>query len=94
MSPLEREAAFTVWEHIGKCMGIDGIPDTLDQLFEWAEEYERQNMVFEPQNKEVAWETVRLLLFHIPKFTRPMFYPLVSEYKESLFDDEHQLMSS
>jgi hypothetical protein len=79
MSLLEKEASFTVWEHIGKCMGIEGIPDTLDKLCKWAEQYEQKAMVFAPQNKEVANETVRLLLYHVPRVLRPLLHPAVSE---------------
>jgi hypothetical protein len=79
MSRLEQEAAFTVWEHIGKCMGIEGIPDSLVELQAWAENYEKKEMVYAPQNTKVARETVNLLLYHVPRPLRRLLFPLVGE---------------
>lgn len=81
MSALEKESIFTVWEHIGKCMGIEGIPDTLQGLIDWAEKYGQKEMVYAPQNTTVGVETVNLLLYHVPTFMRKPLFPLVGEFQ-------------
>lgn len=80
LSELELEALYTVFYHIGRCMKIEGIPDTRKGLYDWADAYERKYMVFAPQNKAVAVETVNLLLHHVPHSLRPPFFPIVCEY--------------
>lgn len=35
MSPLEQQAFFVYWEHIGQKMGITDIPPGLDELRLW-----------------------------------------------------------
>lgn len=65
-SALEKEALFALFYHIGRCMEITDIPDNLEDLLEWSENYERNYMVFQGCNKEVADHTTNLLLYALP----------------------------
>ncbi|KAF8756047.1 hypothetical protein RHS01_04842 [Rhizoctonia solani] len=51
---LERQAYFVFWSEIGRRMGINNIPGTLEALVEWCEEYEQTNMVPSQTSKTVA----------------------------------------
>ncbi|KAG0098438.1 hypothetical protein BGZ93_000087 [Podila epicladia] len=66
---LERNALLAHWTYIGKGMGIKNIPDNLDDLMSWSEEYESQHAVFDKNNIKIAEATVSLLLSMTPKFT-------------------------
>lgn len=70
LTPLERQAYFVFWSEIGRRMGIHNIPETLRDLQEWCEEYERANMLPSPINKTVAEETIKLLLYHVPPIAK------------------------
>jgi hypothetical protein len=70
-SALEEEALFCTWYHIGRGMGITGIPDTIDGVRAWAQEYEAQHMVYADSNRAVGQYTVDLLLYHAPLWLRP-----------------------
>lgn len=82
-SQLEKEAMFALFYHIGRCMGIEHIPETREELIEWTVNYEKQHMVFEDCNKEVAEHTTNLLLYSLPKFLHGFARNMVS----SLMDD-------
>ncbi|CAE6413031.1 unnamed protein product [Rhizoctonia solani] len=70
LTPLERQAYFVFWSEIGRRMGINNIPETIEDLVEWCEEYERINMVPSQTSKTVAELTTALLLYHVPPFAR------------------------
>ncbi|CCO28303.1 hypothetical protein BN14_02298 [Rhizoctonia solani AG-1 IB] len=70
LTPLERQAYFVFWSQIGRRMGINNIPETIEDLVEWCEEYERVNMVPSQTSKVVAELTTALLLYHVPPFAR------------------------
>lgn len=80
LSPLEKEALFTVMYHVGRCMKIEGVPDTLEKFDAWTEAFEQRRLVFAPQNHTVAVETVNLLLWAVPPWMRGPFFPVVGEY--------------
>ncbi|KAG8762138.1 hypothetical protein FRC11_010969 [Ceratobasidium sp. 423] len=70
LTPLERQAYFVFWSEIGRRMNIQNIPETLEDLVEWREEYERVNMVPSLAGKTVAELTTSLLLYHVPPFAQ------------------------
>lgn len=82
LTPLALAAVFY---HVGQCMGIQVIPDTLQELAAWSEAYERKAMVFAPQNNTVAVKTVELLLWHVPEFARPPLFHVICEYNVVVF---------
>ncbi|PPQ67784.1 hypothetical protein CVT25_009088 [Psilocybe cyanescens] len=66
-SPLERHAYYIFWFEIGKRMGIKDIPDSLQGLIEWSEEYEERHMVPAQSNHELAEYTLDELLSAVPR---------------------------
>ncbi|TKY87315.1 hypothetical protein EX895_003992 [Sporisorium graminicola] len=83
MSALEKEALFAIFYHIGRCMGIKDIPDSLDDFLEWSENYERNYMHFQQCNRDVADHTTNLLMYALPSFLHGFARKLVA----SLMDD-------
>ncbi len=77
MTPLEIEALFTVWYHMGRCMRIEHIPETIEGLREWAEAYEAEHMVYDKANGAVARYTVDILLYSVPRFLHGAGYQVV-----------------
>ncbi|PWY98509.1 hypothetical protein BCV70DRAFT_201818 [Testicularia cyperi] len=67
-SELEKEAIFSLYYHIGRCMGITNIPDSRADFIEWSVRYEEDQMVYTKTNQEVAQHTVNLLLYSLPRF--------------------------
>ncbi|KAF9108488.1 hypothetical protein BGX29_011744 [Mortierella sp. GBA35] len=66
MTWLEKNALFAVWTYHGQNMKIENIPETFDELAQWAEKYERENMVYAPSNAAIASATTSLLLSKAP----------------------------
>ncbi|CBQ72139.1 conserved hypothetical protein [Sporisorium reilianum SRZ2] len=83
LSALETEALFALFYHLGRCLGIQDIPDTLADLIEWSQDYERNYMRFEQCNQDVADHTTNLLLYALPSFLHGFARKLVA----SLMDD-------
>ncbi|QRV97467.1 hypothetical protein RhiJN_25486 [Ceratobasidium sp. AG-Ba] len=52
LTPMERQAYFVYWSEIGRRMNIQNIPETLEDLEAWCEEYEQANMKPSRINKE------------------------------------------
>ena len=83
LSPLEQHAFYVFWVEIGNRMGIQDIPETLDDLVAWSkvcstsppiffaqqeeQGYEETHMVPADTNKEVAGYTVEELLSFVPE---------------------------
>lgn len=82
-SALEKEALFSLFHHVGRCMEIENIPETLEELVEWSVNYEKNHMVFQKCNHEVAEHTTNLLLYATPRFLHSFARKLVA----SLMDD-------
>lgn len=90
LEPFEQCALGVFWKSIGDAMGIDyqklksardGWVDGLhwiEELAEWSEEYEKQNMVPCLDNKKTADETVAILLWGVPKPLQPFGARVVS----------------
>ena len=79
MTRLEEEALFALFYHIGRCMGIENIPETYEELIEWSTEYERVNFVYTQSNADVAEHTVNLLLSTVPSFAHPFAKQVIGE---------------
>ncbi|KAK8193321.1 uncharacterized protein BKA78DRAFT_249979 [Phyllosticta capitalensis] len=95
LTDLECCAFGTFWKSIGEAMEIsyeemrsagtgwtDGL-HWLEDLEEWADEYEKKCMVPDAANKKTADETTNILLWDVPKALNPAAYKVVS----SLMDD-------
>ncbi|KAL6704785.1 hypothetical protein ACN47E_007589 [Coniothyrium glycines] len=95
LTQLEMCALGTHWKNIGDAMGIDysvlrhgpaSFQDGLEffeDAKEWAEEYERQHMVPDKYNHQLAEETTRILLNDVPNMMKPVGKTLVT----ALMDD-------
>lgn len=71
LSREERDSLFIVWTHIGRRMGIQDIPKTLEEYEVWNQEYEKKYMVYAPSNVTVCEATVKLFLSQAPSFAHP-----------------------
>jgi ER-bound oxygenase mpaB/B'/Rubber oxygenase, catalytic domain len=73
LSEMERVSRFVFWKEIGKRMGIKNIPDTLEELEVWLEDYEEREMVYADSNTACANATLELFLRGVPGlFHKPM----------------------
>ena len=62
LTPVEQQALFRFWSHVGHRMGIHGIPATLEALM--ADNQRVEEVVFQvaPSNRKVAEATLAMLL--------------------------------
>lgn len=67
LSSLEQHAFYVYWVEIGKRMGIQEIPESIEELISWSKEYEGRCMVPAPTNAEVAAYTMDELLTAVPE---------------------------
>jgi hypothetical protein len=66
LTELERVSRFLFWKEIGKRMGIQDIPDTIEDLEVWVERYEKVAMVYAESNQLCADTTMDLFLRNVP----------------------------
>ncbi|KAL8771158.1 MAG: hypothetical protein Q9209_003329 [Squamulea sp. 1 TL-2023] len=90
LEAFEQCAQATFWKSIGDAMGIsyqklksaqEGWDDALhwlDELSEWSEQYEKENMIPHVTNKKTAEQTVAILLWGIPRALKPFGERVVS----------------
>lgn len=90
LEAFEQCAQGTFWKSIGDAMGIsykklkcaeEGWQDALhwlDDLTEWSEQYEKENMVPHANNHKTAEQTVAILLWGIPGVLKPFGSKIVS----------------
>lgn len=90
LEAFEQCACGTFWKSIGDAMGIsyqklpsaeEGWEDALqwlDDLAEWSEQYEKENMVPHANNRKTAEQTVAILLWGVPKALKPFGNNIVS----------------
>ncbi|KAF9164631.1 hypothetical protein DFQ26_001211 [Actinomortierella ambigua] len=62
----------------GREMGIENIPETLEELEAWSEAYEAEHSRYAKSNVAIAHATIDLLLSNAPKFLHPFGYKVVS----------------
>ncbi|KAF8946087.1 hypothetical protein BGZ47_001355 [Haplosporangium gracile] len=78
ITDLEKNALLAVWTSHGQNMKIENIPKTFNELAQWSENYERENMVYAPSNVAIAQATTGLLLSKAPKALHPLGRHVVS----------------
>ena len=90
LEAFEQCACGTFWKSMGDAMGIsyqklrsaeEGWEDALqwlDDLAEWSEQYEKENMVPHVNNRKTAEQTVAILLWGVPKALKPFGNNVVS----------------
>ncbi|RDB21931.1 Mycophenolic acid synthesis protein B [Hypsizygus marmoreus] len=67
LSDMECYAYFIFWKEIGRRMGIQDIPDTMEEMKAWSIAYEKEHMVPAQSNKDVAGYTTEELLHVLPE---------------------------
>ncbi|KAF3941848.1 hypothetical protein ABW19_dt0204168 [Dactylella cylindrospora] len=71
LHPIEKLGMHRFWSEVGIRMGIQGIPDSFEATYAWANEYEEKYMVPAEINASVAISTVEILMYFIPTPLRP-----------------------
>ncbi|KAI6082259.1 hypothetical protein F4821DRAFT_218786 [Hypoxylon rubiginosum] len=82
--PLEKVAYFVYWKELARRMGFAHlVPDTLEALEKWKQEYEAEHMYFIPENRMVTESTVGLFMRGVPRFlhgfVRALFVSFIDE---------------
>jgi hypothetical protein len=85
LSSNERQATYLFYRELGRRMNITGIPGSLDELQEWFDAYDQQQLVPNDDAAAVERATRMLLLTRIPRPFAPLGDALVSAmYDERL----------
>lgn len=66
LTELEQQARFVFWTEVGARMGIEDIPKTRKDLWNWKEQYATENMVYAKSNDQVGALTMAILVAPIP----------------------------
>jgi hypothetical protein len=90
LSDLEKCAIGTFWKSIGDAMLIsfgelpssrtgfrDGL-HWLDEIIEWSEAYETENMVPDQANKDTADPTADITMYSLPRFLKPFSLQVIT----------------
>ncbi|KAF3920957.1 hypothetical protein ABW20_dc0108270 [Dactylellina cionopaga] len=77
LHPIEKMGMHRFWSHVGVLMGIQGIPDSFEGMYDWANEYEAKYMVPNEVNAKVAEATVEILLYFVPRFMHSSAIPVI-----------------
>jgi hypothetical protein len=95
----EEIAGFKVWQEIGTQMSIQNIPDSLEALKTYYDEYEKKHFIYNKSNEIVAKATEDLMLsWYLPKylfeFARPFLHAVMQPHllKAFNFKEPHQLI--
>lgn len=71
-SQTSADPRYVHWREIGARMGIENIPATRAELYEWTQWYGKKAMVFDPRNGKVGDATFSVLLKDMPHFMWPL----------------------
>src|ERR1700694_893240 len=80
----EELATLEYWRALGGRMNIRSIPETIEELELWSDEFERANLRFSESSRRVAGQTLGLFLSWYPASLRSLLRPAVL----ALLDDE------
>jgi hypothetical protein len=83
-SRQEELASLRYWQALGRRMKIRDIPDSIEELQRWSDQFERANLRFSESSRHVADDTLGLYLSWYPAPLRPLIRPAVL----ALLDDE------
>ena len=84
LTPLEQEHLFLFWRGVGERMGIQALPDTLEDLLDLNERVEREAFAPAATNRRIAEATLAMLLADWP----PPLRPALGRVLRSLLDRE------
>ena len=84
MTVPERQAWFLYYRGLGARMGIDDIPDGLDEMVALNKAYEAERFRFAPTNRRIGAATRDLLLgFYMPRALFPLGRPVVHAFLDA-----------
>ncbi|KAI9758075.1 MAG: hypothetical protein M4579_003206 [Chaenotheca gracillima] len=90
MARCEVIAGFVLWKEIGRRMDIPQVPDTYQEVCDWALEHEKKHMVPAQTNTSLSHHTMSLLLLHCPGF----LVNIATEFATCLMDDRVRISMS
>ncbi|CAO3582232.1 unnamed protein product [Absidia cylindrospora] len=73
----EINAIFKVWYDIGVDMKMKDIPNTVEGLLRFKEEFEEKEIQYSPSNWKVALPTIHHLLTRLPEFVWPVVFKVL-----------------
>lgn len=79
----EQQALFRFWRRVGQRMGINAIPETLEELLAFNRRVEAEQFAHAPANTRVAEATLGMLLRDWPPPLRPALRPLLQALPET-----------
>jgi hypothetical protein len=81
----EKRAGFNFYRHMGTRMRIKDIPEDVESLRKFSEDYEKKHFKYAPSNRVISELTIDTVLsFYLPKF----LYPLGRPFVMAMLDDE------
>jgi hypothetical protein len=83
LTKMEKVAVYVYWKEIGSRMGIEYIPETLEELEDWVTEYEKENIYFSNNNKLCSDATIGLFLRDLPGWMRGFAHKAVVTFLET-----------
>ena len=84
LQPLEQEALFLFWDHVGRLMNLEQRPRNLSELMELNQRANHELFAYAETNQRVADATVAMLLAPWPAPLHPGLHSIIS----SLLDQE------
>jgi hypothetical protein len=78
MTRGEQVALFEFWRQVGFRMGLTDLPDDIDALRAWAEDYQDRHFHYADTNRRVADATVRIVQGWFPRPLRFAVFPVVN----------------
>jgi mpaB/rubber oxygenase-like protein len=76
-SRQEELATLHYWKALGRRMDIREIPESIEDLERWSDQFERDNLRFSESSRRVADDTLGLYLSWYPALLRPLLRPAV-----------------
>ncbi|WP_298357961.1 oxygenase MpaB family protein [Runella sp.] len=85
----EKQALFLFFREVGKRMNLTDVPETLEEMKAFAENYEKRWFCYTDSNRTIADATVRIVENWFPKplrpIVKPVFAALISEKLRNAF---------
>lgn len=79
----EKLANFYFWRAVGKRMGIEGIPDTLDEFFAFNIAHEKKYFQYDKANRVIGEATIKIFLSWYPS----ILHPIIRQVLYALMDE-------
>jgi hypothetical protein len=73
----ERLALFYFFREVGVRMNIHDIPESIEELQEFVNDYEARNFIYRETNRKVADATIRIVQGWLPFFVKPFVLPVM-----------------